>query len=173
MTDATTEEQGEAESSLTVRDNEFDQMAGIVADGLVGAASGFVGMTLMTGVLLIAEQLGAFSRESFVAVAALVGLERFFPPLLVGYLIVLGHGMVTFPLLYASLKQFLPGDHDVLSGMVFGSFLWTGFVVAFYAGQSGVALVLYLALTLVAHWAYGFGVGAVFHYLTSRPDSII
>ncbi|MFB6105602.1 MAG: DUF6789 family protein [Halobacteriaceae archaeon] len=175
MPDTATEEADAGGAALTddVPENEFDRMVGILADGLVGAASGFVGMTLMTGVLLIAEGAGVFSRATFAEVSALVGLEQYFPPLLTGYLIVFGHGMITFPLLYASLKQFLPGGHDVVTGMVFGAFLWTGFAVAFYAGATGLALVGYLALTLVAHLAYGFGVGAVFHYLTSRPDSII
>lgn len=152
---------------------EFDRLFGIVADGVVGAAGGLVGVALMTVVLIAAESLGAFSRESFASIAVLAGLEGVGPPVAVGYLIFLLGGMVPWPLLFAALKEYLPGNRDPARGVVFGTVLWTGFAPAFYEGYAGLALVLYLALTLVAHWAYGFGLGAVFDYLAKRPDSLV
>ncbi|PSP83427.1 hypothetical protein BRC83_06985 [Halobacteriales archaeon QS_1_68_17] len=153
--------------------DEFDSLVGIVADGVVGAAGGLVGTALMTVVLLIAESIGAFDRSSFAALTELIGLGGVVPPVLFGYLLFLAGGMITWPLLFASLMAYLPGDRPPATGVVFGSVLWTGFAPAFYAGQTGLALVLYGVLTLVAHWAYGFGVGIVFEYLATRPETLV
>jgi hypothetical protein len=154
-------------------DNEFDSLAGIIGDGVVGAAGGLVGTALMTVVLLIAESLGVFEREAFVLLTELVGLESVVPPILFGYLVFLGGGMVPWPLLYASLKEYLPGRRDPVSGVFFGFAIWTGSVLGFYTGQSGLVLAGYAVLTLLAHVAYGVGLGLVFEYFATRPDSIV
>lgn len=164
----------DAELDLELQDvEEFDRLVGIVADGVVGAAGGLVGVAAMTVVLIAAESLGAFSRESFASIAVLAGLEGVGPPVAVGYLIFLLGGMAPWPLLFAALKEYLPGARDPAKGVVFGTVLWTGFAPAFYEGYAGAGLALYLVLTLVAHWAYGFGLGAVFDYLATRPDSLV
>jgi len=152
---------------------EFDSLAGILADGVVGAAGGLVGTAMMTVVFLIAQSLGAFSLTDFAILTELVGLTGYVPEVLFGFFIFLGGGMFPWPLLFASLKAYLPGQSDHISGAFFGAAMWTGFVLAFYTGQSGVALVLYVVLTLVAHVVYGIGLGAVFHYFSTRPDSIV
>ncbi|ADJ15005.1 DUF6789 family protein [Halalkalicoccus jeotgali] len=151
---------------------EFDSLFGIVADGVVGAAGGLVGTAAMTVVLLIAESVGAFSRESFAQLAQF-GIESVLTPVALGYLVFLLGGMVPWPLLFASLKEYLPGGRDPVKGVVFGTILWTGFAPAFYAGYTGSALVLYAAATLLAHWVYGFALGSVFEYLSTRPDSLV
>ncbi len=158
---------GEAE------DEEFDSVLGIVGDGIVGAAGGLVGTALMTVVLLIAESLGAFDREAFALLTRLVGLEEVVPPVLFGYVIFLGGGMFPWPLLFASLEQYLPGEWEPVRGAFFGAAIWTGFVLAFHTEQTGVSLVLYVVLTLLAHLVYGAGLGLVFDYFSSRPDSIV
>lgn len=163
----------EADADEVEEEFEFDRLAGIIGDGVVGAAGGFVGTALMTGVLLIAAQLGAFDTDSFALLTRPIGLEDVGPPVTVGYLIFLANGMVPWPLLFASLKAYLPGGRDPLKGVVFGTVLWTGFVLAFYQGYTGTTFWLYLVLTLVGHWAYGFGLGAVFEYLTTRPESLV
>lgn len=161
-----------ADDGLSERE-EFDSLFGIIADGVVGAAGGLVGTAAMTVVLLIAESLGAFSRESFAQLAGMVGFDGGLSAVLLGYLIFLAGGMVPWPLLFASLKEYLPGGRDPMKGVVFGTILWTGFVLAFYADYTGLTLVLYAGLTLVAHWVYGFALGAVFDYLATRPDSLV
>jgi hypothetical protein len=163
------------ESTVTepVPDNEFDEVVGIVADGVVGAAGGLVGTAMMTVVLATGESFGVFSRDSFAVLTTLVGLEGVFPPVTFGYLLFLAGGMVTWPLLFASLKGYLPGESDPVSGAAFGATLWTGFVFAFYSGFSGLTLVGYLLVTLVAHLVYGAGLGLVFQYFTTRPDTLV
>ncbi|ACV46713.1 MULTISPECIES: DUF6789 family protein [Halomicrobium] len=152
---------------------EFDSLIGIVGDGVVGAAGGLVGTALSTVVLLIAESLGVFERSAFALLTELVGIEELVPPILAGYLIFLAGGMVPWPLLYVSLKEYLPGRRDPVSGAFFGFAIWTGFALGFYTGQSGLALVGYAVLTLLAHVVYGVGLGLVFEYFQSRPSSIV
>lgn len=153
-----------------------DGVYGIVRDGVVGAAGGFVGTALLTVVLLVGQGFGAFEVGTFASLAVLVGLSGVFSPAVleaVGYLIFLAGGMTTWPLLFASLEAYLPGRTLPERGLAFGTVLWTGFALAFYTGQSGGLLVLYLIVTLVAHWAYGFGLGAVFDYLSNRPETLV
>ncbi|WP_324756080.1 DUF6789 family protein [Haloarcula sp. GH36] len=162
-----------AEESVTDAE-EFDSLAGIVADGVVGAAGGLVGTAMMSVVFLIAQSLGVFSISDFAILTELVGLSGYVPEVLVGFIIFLGGGMFPWPLLFASLKAYLPGQSsDAVSGAFFGGAMWTGFVLAFYTGQSGIALGLYAVLTLLAHVVYGVGLGMVFDYFATRPDSIV
>jgi hypothetical protein len=163
----------EFEDPAVAEDNEFDQLAGIVVDGVVGAAGGLVGTALMTVVLLIGEIYGVFTRDSFGTVTSMVGLEGVFPTVAAGYVLFVLAGMVPWPLLFASLMEYLPGDREPVAGIFFGTALWTGFVFAFYDGYGGLALVGYLFVTLVAHWAYGIGLGAVFEYFSTRPDTLV
>lgn len=154
-------------------EEEFDRLFGIVADGIIGAAGGLVGTAAMTGVLFIAGQAGAFEFEAFASLTQPIGLDAVGPPVTIGYLIFLANGMVPWPLLFASIKEYLPGGRDPVRGVVFGTILWTGFVFAFFRGFTGTTLVVYLVLTLVAHWVYGFSLGRVFEYLATRPDSLV
>jgi len=158
---------------VPLEDDDFDRLFGIVADGVIGVAGGLVGIALMMGVLFIAWQLGAFDVEGFRSLAATIGLETHELANLIGFLIFLGNGTVPFPLLFASLMEYMPGDRLQVRGMFFGAVLWTGFVFAFYDNYTGLTLALYLGLTFVAHLAYGFGLGAVFRYLSNRPDSFV
>ncbi len=158
---------------ITEEGEEFDNLIGIVGDGVIGAAGGLVGTACLTVGLLIAESVGAFDRESFALLTEMVGLEELVPPVLFGYLLLLLGGMFPWPLLFASLKEYLPGRSDPAKGAFFGGAIWTGFVMAFYTGQSGTALILYVVLTFLAHVFYGVGLGAVFNYLATRPDSIV
>ena len=162
-----------ADSDAVAEDNEFDNLRGILADGVVGAAGGLVGTAMMTVVFLIAQSVGAFELTDFAILMELLGLSEVVPPVLFGFLLFLGGGMVPWPLLFASLKAYLPGESSPVSGAFFGAAMWTGFVIGFYTGQSGLELLLYALLTLVAHVVYGIGLGAVFDYFAERPDSIV
>ena len=170
MPDATSEFD---DPTLAEQVEEYDRLFGIVSDGVVGAAGGLAGTALMTGVLFVAAQMGAFSFESFASLAAPLGLADTAQPVLVGYLIFLANGMVPWPLVFAALMEYLPGERPPVSGLFFGAALWTGFVLGFYTDYTGLTLALYLVFTFVAHLVYGFGVGAVFEYLSTRPDSLV
>nr|WP_233737844.1 DUF6789 family protein [Halocatena pleomorpha] len=150
-----------------------EELAAIIRDGVVGAAGGLVGTALMTVVLLVGNALGGFDLSSFAALAELTRLNTIAPAIPAGYFIFLGGGMTTWPLLFASVEQYLPGKTIRQRGVPFGTVLWTGFVIAFYTGQTGAALYVYLITTLVAHWVYGFGLGSVFDYLSNRPDTLV
>ncbi|MFC7154250.1 DUF6789 family protein [Halomarina halobia] len=164
------------ETTLADTSEPTDELVGAIVDGIIGAAGGFVGTALMTVVLLVAQGVGAFDTASFADIARLINLQAVLDPGLlvaVGYLIFLAGGMTAWPLLYASVERYLPGKTMARRGVSFGTVLWTGFVLAFYTGQTGDALYLYAGLTLVAHWAYGFGLGLVFTYFSTRPDTLV
>ncbi|MFC5972992.1 DUF6789 family protein [Halomarina salina] len=153
----------------------MEDITAIVRDGIIGAAGGFVGTAMMTVVFLVAQALGAFDFEAFADIAGLVGLDAVFGPDLtvaVGYLIFLAGGMVPWPLLFASVERYLPGPSLPWRGVSFGFVAWTGFVLAFYGGQSGNTLYVYAILTLLAHVVYGFGLGLVFEYFATREDIV-
>jgi hypothetical protein len=154
---------------------EFDSMIGIVLDGVIGAVGGLVGTAAMTVGLLVAQSIGAFDMGSFAQFAELVGIASLFPanPVAVGYLIFLAGGMVIWPLLFAAAGLYLPGNTYAKRGLPYGFVLWTGFAPAFHVDYGGLVLVAYLVLTLIAHFSYGFTLGAVFDYFTNRPDTLV
>jgi hypothetical protein len=151
-------------------------LAGILTDGLIGALGGFVGTAIMTVVFLVGASVGAFDMTSFATTAELVGLNAVLGEGMLqaaGYVIFLGGGMTTWPLLFASIGEYLPGETYAKSGLAYGFVLWTGFVLAFNAGYAGTALVLYAVVSLVAHLVYGFAMGSVFDYLGDRPETLV
>lgn len=156
-----------ADESMTTEspDEVLSDIAVLVRDGVIGAAAGFAGTTAMTVVLFIAVSFDAFDFSSIAALSEIVGLGD---SLLIGYLIFLAGGMVTWPLLFASLGRYVPGGSTPQRGLSFATVMWTGFVLAFYTEQTGLALALYAVLTLVAHWIYGFVLGAAFDFFAER-----
>jgi hypothetical protein len=91
----------------------------------------------------------------------------------IGYLLFLAGGMVTWPLLFASIGRYLPGETWARQGAFFGFILWTGFVLAFYTGYTGFELAVYVLVTFLGHLAYGFCLGAVFDYLGGREEPLV
>lgn len=160
-------------TTLTETGTPDDEFAAIFRDGVVGAAGGLVGIAMMTVVLLIGSALGGFNPGSFATLAHLVNIDELVPAGPAGYVLFLGGGMTAWPLLFASVQGYLPGSTIRRRGIPFGTVLWTGFVLAFNTGYQGTALYIYIVTTLVAHWAYGFGLGAVFDYLSNRPETLV
>ncbi|SIR83355.1 hypothetical protein SAMN05421858_4040 [Haladaptatus litoreus] len=175
MADNDTQPVVDVDVSEGAAEPDFDNLTGIVVDGVIGAVGGLVGTAVMTAVLLVAATLNAFDLNSFVVLAELTGTTALFPanPAAIGYLVFLGGGMVTWPLLFASIGSYLPGEKYATKGIPYGFVLWTGFALAFYDGYTGLLLVLYLVLTLLSHFAYGFALGAVFDYLSKRPTTLV
>jgi hypothetical protein len=161
--------------ALETPDEDTNAMTGIIFDGLVGAVAGAVGTAAMTVVLLVAASLGAFDMTSLSMIVELTGIADVIPAnsTAIGYALFLAGGMVTWPLLFASIGRYLPGGSYAQQGAFFGFVLWTGFVLAFNAGYTGIALPLYVVFTLVAHLVYGFSLGAVFDYLGGREEPLV
>lgn len=145
-------------------------LVGIFKDGIIGAVAGAAGTVMLSAVLFVALNLGLFESSAFGGLARLVGLGG---SDLIGYLIFFGGGMTTWPLLFVSLQEYLPGSTLAFRGVSFATITWTGFIGAFYTGQSGLVLAGYVVVSLVAHWAYGFTLGSVFEYFLARVDTRI
>ena len=154
---------------------DFDNLAGIITDGLVGALGGLVGTAVLTFSLLIASTMGAFNFASFASLTEMTGIDVLISlnDVAVGYLLFLGVGMVIWPLLFASLGTYLPGEKYAFKGISYGFVLWTGFAQIFYGEFGGLALWIYLVVTLIGHVGYGFSLGAVFDYFTNRPETLV
>lgn len=167
---------GEADSgALGASEYDSDSMTGIVFDGVIGAISGAVGTAVMTVILLVGTSLGGFEIESFAMIVDLIGLSAIAPgyAMALGYLLFLAGGMVTWPLLFASIGRYLPGETWARQGAFFGFILWTGFVLAFYTDYAGAALGVYVIVTFLGHLAYGFCLGAVLDYLGGREEPLV
>lgn len=158
-----------------INDRDSNSLAGIVVDGIIGAVGGAVGTGLMTLVFMAASTLGAFDLTSFTVLAEMSGVASVAPQYAnaIGYVIFLLGGMITWPLLFASLGRYLPGETFAKAGAFYGFILWTGFVFAFYTGYSGIQLPLYVVASLIGHVAYGFGLGSVLDYLGEREQPLV
>ncbi|KOX93046.1 cytochrome C oxidase subunit I [Haloarcula rubripromontorii] len=130
----------------------------------MAAAGGFVGTVLMSGGLITAILIGVLDPVSFGEIAELVGLPA--SPAIGAGLFLVG-GTVTWPLLFLAFSDYLPGRLLFETGLVFATLISSGFAIAFYTGQSGLAFVGYLTFVLVSHWAYGIGLTVTFQYLKS------
>lgn len=150
-------------------------LAGMVFDGVVGAAAGLAGTALLTVALVAATSLGGFDFDSFLVVADLVGASAVLGPeraVAGGYALFLASGMTVWPLLLASLARYLPGESFALKGAAFGALLWVWFALAFYDGYMGLSLGVYVLGTLLGHLGYGFVLGRVFDYLGGRETTL-
>jgi hypothetical protein len=125
--------------------------------GVVTAGgAGLLGVLAMAPFLLLASLVGALDSAAFAGLAEIVGLG---PSLPLGVVLFVANGATVFPLLFLTLGPYLPGRTVGLKGIVFATVVWTGFVPGYYGGQSGVLLVVFLLVSLAAHWAYGTVLG--------------
>lgn len=154
---------------------EFDRFVGVITDGVVGGLGGLVGTVAATVVLLAGSSLGYLDIDQFASLSSFLGLDVLLPvnPVAAGYLVFLLIGMFVWPLLLASIGRYLPGETFAAGGIPLGAALWTGFVIEFYSGETGLALVGYLTVTLLAHLVYGFTLGTVLDYFSTRPETLV
>jgi len=145
----------------------------ILVGGLVGAIAGGLGTLAFSALLALAVVLGAFEPTQFGELAGLAGIGD---PIVgegnprVGFAMFVAGGMTTWPFLFASLHHYLPGWRMAASGITFAAIGWSGFAIAFYSGQTGVSLLLFLVLTFVGQCLYGLVLGLVFEYAEPRVD---
>jgi cytochrome c oxidase subunit 1 len=137
-----------------------------VGRAVIAGVAGLAGVLAMSPLLFVAWALGALDPAAFAGLAEIVNLGA--DPLL-GALIFVGGGATTLPLLFVAWALFFPGETLPRRGIVHASIVWTGFAIAFYSGQAGVALALYLVLTLAAHVVYGAVLGYVYGRLATIP----
>lgn len=145
----------------------------VAVGGVVGAVAGGLGTLADSVVLYLAILFDAFDPAQFGELASLAGIGDPFIGTgnpLVGYLIFVGGGMTTWPFLFAALHQYLPGWRMAVSGVTFAAIGWSGFAIAFYSGETGLSLALFVLLTFLGQCLYGLVVGLVFEYAEPRID---
>ena len=163
----------------------LEDLQGIASDALAGVVSGIVAISAMSIVLVAATVLGFLDPPTLTGVARILqipegviyvqpGTTVFGLPvsLVIGFVLFYVGGIVLWPTLFVALAERLPGRGRrlLVAGLSFSLFLWPGFVVGFYSGQTGLRLVGYLAFTLLAHLVYGGFLGATFEYLEDRIE---
>lgn len=129
-------------------------------DVLSAIAAGAAGSAVITLILLVTEVTSGFGVHVFLILSELIGFQS----ALLGLVLFFAGGMFTWPLLYITLGQFLPGSGPT-RGMVFAAILWLGFAPGFSGGtvgaaapafaEGGAGLLVYLLVTLFAHLVYG------------------
>lgn len=138
---------------------------------LIAGGAGLVGMLAMIPFFAVGYVLGVISPEAFAGLAELLGVSAGSPlafPL--GAFIFVGGGMTTLPLLFVALAEFLPPARSIgLRGVTFAVVIWTGFLIAFWTGQSGILLGGYVVVSLLAHVAYGYVLGTLFGRFARIP----
>lgn len=137
----------------------MNRYASAVGGGALGTA-----VMLLLLILLEAETRSAI--RIFDVIARFVGTPD---DATVGILVFGLVGVVVWPLLFVLLESYLPrGPDPAARGVVFATVLWLAFVVTGRGDIDGPLLVIYVAYTLFAHWAYGFALGAVYGRLIDR-----
>lgn len=137
----------------------MDRVRGALAGGAAATA-------VMSLVLAIVEVEARYAIGIFEAIARFVRVPG--NPFL-GFVIYAAAGVVAWPLLFVSLKPYVPIDADpAVAGMALATLLWVAFATIGRGDIDGPLLLVYLTFTLLAHLAYGFTLGAVYARLV--PD---
>lgn len=127
---------------------------------LSAVLGGAVGTAVMSVVLAMIEVEARYAIGIFEAIARFARVPG--EPAL-GFLVYALVGTVAWPLLFLSLKQYVPlGLDPAVAGMLMGTALWIAFAIIGRGDMGGPLLLVYLTFTLLAHLAYGFVLGAVY-----------
>jgi len=123
-------------------------------------AAGAVGTMVMSAALAIFEVQTRYAIGIFAAIARFVRVPD---NLFAGFVVYVLVGTVAWPLLFVSLKPYVPLDLDpAVAGMLFALPLWIAFAIVGHGDVTGAIVVLFVAFTLIAHLVYGFVLGAVY-----------
>lgn len=164
MAEADAEVNAEAKSTQT----DGPPIRELIEDGLVGAVGGLIGVGPLTIILMLMNQAGAFTFTEFRQLSDVLRIAIDFSPAtaqILGYGVFVVGAMVTWPLVLASIGTFFPGERYAIRGVFLGAAIWTGFVLAWYDGFTGIQLVVYLVGSFVGHLLYGYLLGATFDKL--------
>ncbi len=129
-------------------------------------AGGVSATAVMSLLLLLLEVQTRSAMDLFYVIARFIGTPD--NPI-VGFVLFVVAGVIAWPLLFLALEPYLPrGPDPAVRGVVFASILWVPFVITGRGDIGGPLLVFFVVYTLVAHWVYGFTLGAVYGRLSSR-----
>jgi len=156
--DATADETGQEYDSLRY-----------TAGALVG---GVVGTALVTAAFAATSTLYGPDLSVYETLADLAGVATSDA---VGFALFVGAGVVAWPLVFAALGPYLPGESAVVRGVVFATALWSGFLAGFAADYAGTDLLVFLVFSGLSHLAYGallglFGSRATGGTAPPRPE---
>ncbi|WP_436927033.1 DUF6789 family protein [Halosimplex amylolyticum] len=128
--------------------------------------AGAVGTMVMSAALAIFEVQTRYAIGIFGAIARFVRMPD---SLFLGFVVYALVGIVAWPLLFVSLKPYVPLDLDpAVAGMLFAVPLWIAFAIVGRGDVTGAIVVLFVGFTLLAHLAYGFVLGAVYASLADE-----
>lgn len=147
MANSTTETNGEEASPVDVA-GEYDSLR-FTGGSVVG---GLLGTVLMTGAFAIANVLYGPDIGIYETLADLAGVAT---GRTVGLALFIGAGALAWPLMFAALGPYLPGESAVVRGVVFGVTLWFGFLVGFAPDYAGLDLLVFVVFSGVTHLVYG------------------
>lgn len=147
MANSTTETNGEGASGVEVA-GEYDSLR-FTGGSVVG---GLLGTVLMTVAFAIANVLYGPDIGIYGTLADLAGVAT---GRTVGLALFVGAGALAWPLVFATLGPYLPGEGAVSRGVVFGVTLWFGFLVGFASNYAGLDLLVFVAFSGAAHLVYG------------------
>jgi hypothetical protein len=131
-----------------VTGDEYDSLR-YTAGSVVG---GVVGTVLMTGAFAAVNAVYGPDLSVYETLADLAGVAT---GNVVGFLLFVGAGAVAWPLLFASLGPYLPGESSVVRGLVFAASLWLGFLAGFAGDYAGIDLLVFVAFSGATHLLYG------------------
>ncbi|WP_049927113.1 DUF6789 family protein [Halopiger goleimassiliensis] len=166
-----TAEQAQAVSGAPLDQDDLGAELDITLRVVLSAfAGGAVGLLAMVPILFVPPAFfDLFEADALVDVAELgrvLGLE---PNLLLGVVVFVVGGAIALPLLFVVAGAFLPPrEPRAARGVTFATVMWTGFIIAFWPGEYAGAL--FLGLSLLAHWVYGYALGQVMERLAYVPQ---
>jgi hypothetical protein len=132
-------------------------------------AGGVVGTAVLSLLMILLEVQTRSQIGIFHAIARFVGLSDH---LVIGFALFVAAGILAWPLLFIALESYIPrGPDPAARGVVFAFVLWVPFVITGRGSIGWPIVIIYAGLTLLAHLAYGFTLGAV--YARLREESAL
>lgn len=133
-------------------------------------ASAIVGGTVGTGLMsLFFVMMEAQTRYVAGIFGALARFVRLPGRLYFGFLIFAFAGIIVWPLLFVALEDYIPYSADpAVKGMILGGVLWVPFVITGRGSLGWPVVLVYISVSLLAHLAYGFTLGAVYASLSKE-----
>ncbi|MFC6961259.1 DUF6789 family protein [Halocatena marina] len=131
-------------------------------------AGGIAGTAILSLLMILLEVQTRSQVHIFDAIARFVGLPN---NILIGFVLFVAAGVFAWPLLFIALEPYIPrGPDPAARGIVFAFVLWLAFVIAGRGSIGWPLIIVYAGLTLLAHLAYGFTLGAV--YASLREENV-